>query len=234
MENWHIDPNATTSAETMIQFLAGVCDGSQSWDNCGFSKVDVRLGHSLAEISKKGYPWSVKQAQAAIKLIHKYRKQLGGTQYVDTWLQQPVFRCSPRDKSEKVVATLRKLVSQDKTAVFSFPFDGSLVRNIKVICGSYKNVPYRITWHAESKTWQVPVNPSSISLIMQFAQENGFDIEQRFHDYWDKVRESVLEDTVHLTLSEGYNVSIAGDSLQIAVTDPAILAEFTAVLGESK
>lgn len=55
-----------------LQMLAGRCDGAESMDGAGFSKVDVRIGHSLAD------EWELTPRQAALgaKLVNKYRRQL--------------------------------------------------------------------------------------------------------------------------------------------------------------
>ncbi len=56
-----------------LRTLAGYCDGAQSEDGCGFSKVDTRIGKSLAgqtELTKR-------QAALGQRLCRKYRRQLG-------------------------------------------------------------------------------------------------------------------------------------------------------------
>lgn len=56
-----------------IKALAGVCNGAVSWDGAGFSKIDVGIGHSLANAM-----WLTKpQAALGMKLVRKYHRQLG-------------------------------------------------------------------------------------------------------------------------------------------------------------
>lgn len=56
-----------------LQRLAGMCDGASTLDGSGFSKIDVRIGHSLAEARRL----SLKQAALGLRLVRKYRRQLG-------------------------------------------------------------------------------------------------------------------------------------------------------------
>jgi hypothetical protein len=48
-------------------------DLASIWNGEGFSKIDVRIGHSLAEAARL----SPKQAALGLKLCRKYRRQLG-------------------------------------------------------------------------------------------------------------------------------------------------------------
>jgi len=55
-----------------LVILSSFCDGASSLDGMGFSKVDAKIGHSLARqatISKR-------QAVLGMKLVNKYRRQL--------------------------------------------------------------------------------------------------------------------------------------------------------------
>jgi SNF2 family DNA or RNA helicase len=56
-----------------IKLLSSFCDGANSIDGMGFSKIDARIGHSLASFNSL----TKKQAVIARKLCIKYRKQTG-------------------------------------------------------------------------------------------------------------------------------------------------------------
>ena len=55
-----------------LQMLAGMCDGARLLDGAGFSKVDTRIGHALAECAVL----SRRQAALGRHLLVKYRRQL--------------------------------------------------------------------------------------------------------------------------------------------------------------
>jgi SNF2 family DNA or RNA helicase len=55
-----------------LQMLARVCDGAASLDDMGFAKIDVAIGHSLAQRQTL----TPKQAALGQRLVRKYRRQL--------------------------------------------------------------------------------------------------------------------------------------------------------------
>ena len=55
-----------------LQMLAGLCDGAHKLDGAGFSRIDVRIGHSLAQSEKL----TARQAVLGQKLVRKYKRQL--------------------------------------------------------------------------------------------------------------------------------------------------------------
>ena len=56
-----------------LRRLAGVCDGAEQLDGCGFNKFDAAFGHALAESSRL----SDKATMVGAKLCVKYGRQLG-------------------------------------------------------------------------------------------------------------------------------------------------------------
>lgn len=62
--------------EQAILFLAGRCDGANTWDGQGFNKFDAGFGHWLAEQIESKQPLLKSHAEAALKMVGKYSKQL--------------------------------------------------------------------------------------------------------------------------------------------------------------
>jgi hypothetical protein len=237
--NWRVDPQAAHTVEGMIMSLAGVCDGAVQHDGQGFSGADTEFGHSLAQRAQQGRPYTVKQAQGALKLVNKYRRQLGGPVVVKNFLEQPVFKMAPLDPlAPKPEAEAdaeqphnnRRLTSQDKLAVFQFPYNAEIVAAVKNIRGTHKGEKFWASWDGANKRWTIPVNESSINPIMQLAERFEFEVEARFTAYLERVNEKLAESRVHLALNEGQHVSLADDEIIISVDNLAILEEFKHVL----
>lgn len=62
-----------------LQVLAGRCDGARSLDGAGFARIDVRIGKDLAAAPRL----SRRQAALGLRLVRKYRGQLGALAEVD-------------------------------------------------------------------------------------------------------------------------------------------------------
>ena len=242
MTNWIVDTNATNTVETMLMSLAGVCDGANQLDDAGFSGADVAIGHSLANRAAQGRAFTVKQASMAIKLVNKYRRQLGGSQYILEWIKNPVFKLPPIDPSapvsdarpitlvNPVVTNDRKITSRDQTAVFAFKYDADVVASVKAIRGEHKGQKFWAAWDSNAKIWTVPVNETSIFPIMEVANRFGFDIEDRFKAYLSKIETKTEESKIMLAINDGQHVTVADDSIIIAVDNAAILKELEDVL----
>ena len=234
MQNWRSEQNVIT-AERMIMQLAGVCNGASTWDGAGFSKMDVSFGHSLAQRASQGRVWSVKQAAAALKLITKYSRQLGGKDQVSAWMQAPNFAMLPEQAAVK--AADRKLMSQEQLAVFKFSYSPEIVNVVKQIRGEHKGKYFGARWEPQSKTWQVPVNETSIKQIMQVARDWEFEIEERFDSYYSRVmqklegvRDAADESRVITTLGYLEGVHVQDGQIEITHADVNVLAEFKNML----
>lgn len=240
MQNWCVDPQGQT-AESMIMTLAGVCNGAATWDGAGFSKMDTQFGHSLAEKAQQGRAWTEKQAACALKLINKYRRQIGGEEFINSWMQRPVFAMMPlsdADRKQKAVGE-RKLTSADKMAIFQFPYDAQLVAAVKAIRGEHKGAKFWAAWDSALKRWQVQVNETSIQQIMNLAREWEFEIEDRFEDYYSRVmaklegvREAAQESSVVTRLGGEPGVNIQDGQIMIVHDNASVLAEFKEALAK--
>lgn len=237
MQNWRSVTDVIT-AERMIMQLAGVCNGAATWDGCGFSKMDVSFGHSLAQRAAQGRAWTVKQASAALKLIQKYSRQLGGKDPVRDWMQAPNFAMLPADPAVVKVAD-RKLMSDGQLAVFRFSYAPELVTAVKAISGEHKGKRFGARWQPDMKCWVVEVNETSIYQIMQVARDWEFEIEARFESYYsriqaklEQVREAAHESGVITALGYDAGVRVDSDQIVITHTDPKVLAEFQAMLSK--
>ena len=234
MTTWRVDPSAKYTAESLICFLADSCNRASSHDAAGFSKYDAEFGHSLANRARAKNAWTVKQANAALKMIQKYQRQL--CQYnITEWLQDPVFYHTPVDHATNPVAhkPLRKLTSCDSNAVFAFAFDAALINDIKAIRGKHKDQKFWASWDAVTKTWTVPVNETSIELIMAVAKRYDFEIEERFINYGEKVREKTMMSRTMLQLNGDRHIIVSCNTIDIYINDVAILDQFAKELNVS-
>lgn len=242
MNNWIVDASAIFTVESAICTLAGVCDYAHDKDGVGFNGGDAEFGHAMANRAIGGRPYTVKMAQACLKMIRRYQRQLGGKDFIENWIKNPVFKLPPIDPSapvsdarpitlvNPVVINDRKISSRDKTAVFAFKYDADVVASVKAIRGEHKGQKFWAAWDSNAKIWTVPVNETSIFPIMEVANRFGFDIEDRFKAYLSKIETKTEESKIMLAINDGQHVTVADDSIIIAVDNAAILKELEDVL----
>lgn len=235
MENWRVDPSASITAEGLICQLASACNGASTWDGSGFSKLDASFGHSLADRANKALPWTTKQASAALKLLKKYRKQLGGDNFINGWIDNPVFKMQPTDHVPANAVSAhqtRKLYSQDQNAIFTFVYDPDIISAIKTtLRGEHNGKKFWPMWDSSNKAWSVPVNGTSIWNIMELAERFDFEIEERFVTYFDRIKEKTAESRMMLAVNDGRHVVLVGDTIMISINNAEILEEFENALG---
>jgi hypothetical protein len=231
MSTWTVNPQAAVTAEFLVCKLANMCDGAASEDGNGFNKNDTDFGHSLASAAAAGRAWTIKQAAAALKIIRKYQRQIGGKEFIDNWLDQPVFRQQPADSTAEKPVPTRRLTSRDTVAVLSFVYDLELVTAVKAIKGEHRGKKFWASWDANTRVWTVPVNETSIVKIMEIAEQWKFEVEQRFTDYLDRVQAKTAESRVMLALNDNRNIILCGDTVIISIDDVEVLKEFSQELG---
>lgn len=211
------------TAEHMICQLAQVCDRASAVDGAGFSRYDADFGHKMAEIAKQNRAWTENQASVVLKLLQKYQAQLGGQEFINNWLKNPVFKNTPIKNTKN--KNKRRIYSRDKTAFFEFEYNNEIISKIKVIKGDHKGVKFRATWDSSNKIWSVPVNPVSIGAIIAIAEEYNFEIEDRFKIYAEKIQEQVIESKTMLILNSNQHITVVDDIIQVSVNDISILEE---------
>ena len=234
--NYRVDPQAPVTVEKLIVSLAEMCDGAAQRDHSGFSGADVEFGHSLAGRARAARAFTPKQADSALKMLTKYRRQLGGADFIREFVQAPVWSIQPLGAESQPAPApapkqARVLSSQNSNAVLKFGYDSELVAEIKTLRGEHRGRKFWASWDSTNRVWTLPVNGTSIHPLMQLARKWQFEIEQRFLDYLAQVEETTQESRMMLTLNSGVHVTVAEDSILIAVDDALVLKEFERALG---
>jgi SWI/SNF-related matrix-associated actin-dependent regulator 1 of chromatin subfamily A len=68
-----LTPAQIAAIHEALRMLARRCNGAATEDGSGFAKIDVRIGHSLAQSARL----TPRQAALGQRLVRKYRRQLG-------------------------------------------------------------------------------------------------------------------------------------------------------------
>lgn len=164
-----------------VRFLAERCDHAVTTDNKGFNKMDAGFGKDLAKRER----WTKRQAEAALKMIKKYQKQLkigeidveklfDGSEVTYPHLQ-PVNGEGP-PKLQKTTTPKRTVKVKDGKMEIRFPYSNDLLNIIRSIPGRrFNNV---------EKFWTAPISPDGVEKL----QKAGFEIDPTLEEYLKQVK----------------------------------------------
>lgn len=227
MERWIQDPTNPHSAEGMLRTLAASCNHASSHDGSGFSKNDAAFGHSLAQQSHRG--WTPKQAEAALRLITKYSGQLGGKDFISSWMQNPNFEKLPA-LSKKVT---RRMYLDGDVAVIAFAYDPEVLSALKAdfVPGDRIKKAVRPVFDPATRTWRVRISDIAAIKLKELANRYGFEMDSALSDRLERTLETTINSRTMLALNDGRHIVMAGDTITIAVDSTEILTEFEMELG---
>lgn len=163
-----------------VRFLAGRCDYARNLDGMGFNAADTYFGHSLAE---KEY-WTEKQADAALRMLRKYEKQLEAAGFDVKVLFADGGKIYASDqallKSKKATANTNtvKLIEGGRIEI-RYAFSYELLNLIKTLPGR------RFENNNSGKYWTAKLIPESV----QKLKNAGFEIDPAIEDMLSRDQE---------------------------------------------
>ena len=154
-----------------VRYLASRCDGAVSEDGHGFNKIDAGFGKSLAERER----WTKRQAQAALKMLRKYKAQLvnGGIDVGSLFDGSEITY--PHLQQEKVKQKQMNVVKKvdDRTMEIRYKFDPGLLQLIKSLPGR--------RFHPDKKYWTATITADSIKKLKDAGFVVDTELEKLLH-----------------------------------------------------
>lgn len=180
-------------AQQAVRYLAGQCDGAITIDGVGFNGADTVFGKSLATQEH----WTIKQTEAAIKMLKKYKNQLqaGGIDTEVLFAGNPVqavpqnIRPTAQNTNNEKKATLEK--GQIK---IMFPFDYDTLATVKSIPGR------RFQGDKYPKHWTAPLSKEAVKILKDAKFEIDPEITKSLEDNTPKEIKTIEIPTFKRTL----------------------------------
>ncbi len=143
-----------------VRYLANRCDGAVSEVGHGFNKMDASFGKSLAKQEK----WTKRQAQAALKMLRKYKAQLvnGGIDVGSLFDGSEITY--PHLQQVKQMNVVKKV--DDTTMEIRYKFDPEILQLVKTLPGR--------RFHPDKKYWTATITADSINKL----KDAGFVIDE--------------------------------------------------------
>ena len=177
------------------------------------ARYDVSIVDSMSQAVQSGKSLTDKQADLAVKIILKYRKQLTARNVDVSPVENPKFRLGIREIDR------RRLAYVDGTdIVLQFPYDTKLIESIREIG---KLSQGRWGFDGNSKSWKLGVTEMNVVAAHGFASNNQFEIGDEFTQLLKLVEEcEATEYSIELISTEtGYTITNAHTGLLEYIND---------------
>lgn len=173
------------------------------------ARYDVSIVNNMADNAVWGIALTDRQADLAVRLILKYRKQFA-KHYIDVSHieNNPCFRLPIRkiDRSQS-------LTLENGRMSLRFPYDSALIEKLREF---QRGSQGSALWNSETKVWSIAVTEYNVNWIVTWALHNKFDISADIMEIYNKVIDAESENyCINLVQKNGkYKVSNAASSLQ--------------------
>jgi hypothetical protein len=177
------------------------------------ARYDVQILSSMSQATQTGRALTDRQAELAVKLVLKYRKQLEKLDIDVSPVQSPTFRLGVRQIDRR-----RLLYVEKDSIVLKFPYETSLINDIrdlsKISQGSWR-------FDANNKLWQLAITETNVIAAYGFAQNNQFEISEEFSQYVKAVEacEQTPYEIKLVKKDHGLTITNAANSLTDAVNN---------------
>jgi len=167
------------------------------------ARYDIGIVQSMGSHTVAGGSLTDRQAQLAIKLVGKYRKQFRKIGVdVEAFLTNPQFRNSIR-----IIDRTRQFLLRNGKIVAKFPYDKSVIALFSEAVSENKGT---CEFNREQREWHLAPTANNINWAVTIGQKNEFVIDQELLKLQDQITE--LEKTpyrIELGINHAQNISIA-------------------------
>jgi hypothetical protein len=143
------------------------------------ARYDVNILASMSDATQNGRALTDKQADLAVKLILKYRKQLEKNLIDVSPVEQPKFKLGIR-----LIDRRRILTIENNTIILKFPYETQLINDIRDLA---KESQGKWIFNNENKTWNVAITELNVVAVHGFAKNNNFEVADEFQKYYQLV-----------------------------------------------
>jgi hypothetical protein len=210
--------------EDYIEYIGGYKNFTNSIlnkKNINLARYDVAIVDSFCEqILFRNLAFSQKQADLAVSLIKKYKKQLEkfGINVPDTLDQ---FRLPIRKVDQTKIV---EIDHENNKFSIKFPYNQDLISKFRSLNKSSDNDVYA-RFNYQNKTWVLPLTEYSLTYIKAYCKDNEFAYSDEIQDLYASIIE--IE-------NQPYKIELVdtADGLQITNAHPSLLLYIKANVGD--
>jgi len=161
--------------EDYIIFIAGITGDSP----ISLARYDKPIVASFAVQIHRGVALTDKQAQLALKLVHKYRKQIGQLAQQVCVSDVLNFRLGIR----QVDRNKRAFIDSGKI-ILKFPYETELINQIKKFAQTSNG---NFWFNYDRKEWHIAITEDNVNWLYTVAKNNDINLDQTIADLFDKI-----------------------------------------------
>ena len=199
--------------EDYLEYLGGYEVGltalltPQSVNRISLARYDIAIVNSMASTTVFGTALTDKQAELAVKLVLKYRRQFAKLGIDVAPMENPIFRMPPR----KMDRTKAVWLDGDHIVV-KFPYDNDLIKELQ----SFREESQGRAWYdRDKKLWNLAITEYNVNWIVPWAHTRVFYIDHQVQELLAKVLEceQQLYEIKLVQDKNGYAITNASTSL---------------------
>ena len=143
------------------------------------ARYDVQILSSMSAATQSGRALTDRQAELAVKIILKYRKQLEKLEIDVAAVENPQFRLGIRTIDRR-----KLLYIQDGHIVLQFPYDTKLIDDLRDLAKLSQGA-----WRFASgpKAWRLAITETNVIAANGFAENHEFEVSEEFKTYVQEV-----------------------------------------------
>ena len=181
------------------------------------ARYDIQVLSGLSVQTLEGIAFSDRQAELAVKLLEKYRRQLYKLDIdVASHTTTPVYRMPLR-----TVERLRTVSIRDKLIIIKFPFSPVAIEDLEHYA---KSSAGKIKYDKILREWQLAITEPNVQLAKQFADKFTCEESPEFAAYIQAVDQCE---------NAGYNICLhkLGNALAISNAETSLLTYISQKIG---
>jgi hypothetical protein len=198
--------------EDYLEYLAGYEVGITALIMPNVAKIslaryDTQIVNSMANTTAFGTALTDRQAELAVKLILKYRRQFIKLGIDVTPIENPVFRMAPR----KMDRTKAVWLDGDHIVV-KFPYDNDLIKELQ----QFREASQGKAWYdRDKKLWNLAITEYNVNWVVTWGDNNGFEVDNNLRELFFQILECEQQffDIKLVQQADGYTITNAANSL---------------------
>jgi hypothetical protein len=177
------------------------------------ARYDIQIVNSMSNTTTFGTALTDRQAELAVKLVLKYRRQFAKLGIDVSPVEDPKYRIPPRkmDRTKSVWIADGKIHAK-------FPYDNVLIKDLQTFRESSQGRAY---YDREAKIWYLALTEYNVNWIVPWGDANGFEIDHTVEEVFNQILEyeQQLFEIKLVQQGDSYSITNAADSLVDYIND---------------